>query len=643
MRAPRRFAPALVVVGSGAVAAAGLWLSAAWLVPAPLAGPIGDGTANGRVRAAFTTRGFHRPEVDAGTTRQFSWTGAHAEIRIPNIDRNRPYRITLRILAGRGPATAPPPALVISVDGAPRLRAPSSNERRSYEVEAPPARRTTLVLAIDVSGTFVPGPNDRRALGVVVEDVSIEPIGASWRPTAGVLARLALATMALASVVAVCGFRVAWTIAIVALAAGANVWLLARDGAFLGPYVDRLLAIGLGATVAGALVAAARLRWPAPVHAPDWSLAAGLTIVAAAAKIAFFAHPNVALADSIFQVHRAQNVVGGQYFFTSITPRPFFEFPYAIALYVTALPFWSWFPTELDRVRLLRGISIIADACIGFAMYLALHRAWPAHRSGLIFAALWPFARAPVNALCTSNLTNLYGQGLFGVAMAIVLWMAAARRVSFGALSATLVLLSAAFLSHFSTISVGVPMAAAIGALLAVAGGRETRRLGAAIVALVVLAGAIAYGAYYSHFHDVYRATINRVVSGEGGGEDRSMAAPPRVKFDRWQRMTHTEFGWPAMAGALGGVLVLARHARHPGTIVLGGWLLGWLAFAVVGILTPIEMRANLASAPLVLALAAIAAGRLVAASRPATAAAAALALAIIWDGFTRWTHCLTG
>jgi hypothetical protein len=97
------------------------------------------------------------------------------------------------------------------------------------------------------------------------------------------------------------------------------------------------------------------------------------------------------------------------------------------------------------------------------------------------------------------------------------------------------------------------------------------------------------------------------------------------------------------MAGALGGVLVLARHARHPGTIVLGGWLLGWLAFAVVGILTPIEMRANLASAPLVLALAAIAAGRLVAASRPATAAAAALALAIIWDGFTRWTHCLTG
>ena len=112
----------------------------------------------------------------------------------------------------------------------------------------------------------------------------------------------------------------------------------------------------------------------------------GLSAIAAALKIAFFTHPNVALADSIFQVHRAQNVVAGQYFFTSITPRPFFEFPYAIALYVTALPLWSWFPAELDRVRLLRGVAIVADSLVGVGMYFALRRAWPERGAALAFA-----------------------------------------------------------------------------------------------------------------------------------------------------------------------------------------------------------------------------------------------------------------
>ena len=55
-------------------------------------------------------------------------------------------------------------------------------------------------------------------------------------------------------------------------------------------------------------------------------------------------HPLIVVGDGIFQVHRAQVVHGGQYYFTSVTPKPFFEFPYPVALYVFAQPFWSWFP-----------------------------------------------------------------------------------------------------------------------------------------------------------------------------------------------------------------------------------------------------------------------------------------------------------
>ncbi len=346
-----------------------LYGAALLAVPVPLSGPIGDGSANGRERGWFTTRGFHRPEVESSPSRHFSWTSGHAEIRVPNIDRTRPYRVSFRIRAGRSAATEPPPHLIVSVDAVPRLRTETSNARQDYAVEVPTDNRSTLVVAIDLSDTFVPGPGDRRELGVVVERVDIEPVDGRWRPTPYVALLAALATMAAAAVAVACGFPTVWTLVAGTLVSAVHVWLLTRDGAFLGNYADRLIHIAIGIAVAGAIVTVARRQWPAPVAAPDWSIAVGITLIAAALKIALFGHPNVALADSIFQVHRAQNVVAGQYFFTSITPRPFFEFPYAIALYVTALPLWDWFPVRLDRVRLLRGVTIAADALVGVAMY----------------------------------------------------------------------------------------------------------------------------------------------------------------------------------------------------------------------------------------------------------------------------------
>jgi hypothetical protein len=107
--------------------------------------------------------------------------------------------------------------------------------------------------------------------------------------------------------------------------------------------------------------------------------------------------------------------------------------------------------------------------------------------------------------------------------------------------------------------------------------------------------------------------------------------------------MMLTQFGWPAVVAAAGGAVWLAQQGRHPASIVIAGWAIGWLAFAALGIATPIEMRANLAAAPLVLALASCAIGALAQSSRIGATVAVALGLAIGWDGFTRWTHCLTG
>ena len=271
----RPLRPALLVLVTGLLSAALLYGATRWMMPVTLAGPIGDGSANGRERGWFTTRGFHRPEIETTSARQFSWTSRHAEVRVPNIDRRRPYRVTFRIRAGRSSTSEPPPHVILSVDGVPALTTETANERKDYDVDVPVATRSTLVVGIDVSDTFVPGPADRRELGVVVEDVAIGPVTGRWRPTGRIARLLALATMASVAVALACGFTPVWTIVTGALVAAANVWLLTRDGTFLGPYIERLINIAAGTVTAGLVAAVFRRRWPRPAAAPEWSVAVG--------------------------------------------------------------------------------------------------------------------------------------------------------------------------------------------------------------------------------------------------------------------------------------------------------------------------------------------------------------------------------
>jgi len=377
---------------------------------------------------------------------------------------------------------------------------------------------------------------------------------------------------------------------------------------------------------------------------PEWALATGAAILAAGVKFTFFAHPRATIGDAVFQVHRAQSVHNGGYFFTSITPRPFFEFPYAIALYVNAMPFWNWFPAELDRVLLLRALSIAADALVGVALYVALRRAWQRPWPALVFALLWPFSRVTVQALCTANLTNLYGQGVFGCGLGVIIWLVASGKVRAAAIVAATTLVTVGFLSHFSTLSVGVPLLGAMGALLVVAGRGSDRRMGAWILAILAIASVVSYAVYYSHFTQIYRATLTRVIAREGEAQTRSMVAPASIKAARWLSETSGNFGWPLLAAAAAGAVWLLRRRMRDGvTTMFAGWALVWAAFSLLGIFTAIEMRSNLATAPLMLACAAFALGSLGERSRAGAIIASVAGLAIAADGVMDWIMCLTG
>ncbi len=318
--------------------------------------------------------------------------------------------------------------LRVLVDGQLRWNSSVPNESSDVTFEIPRSSNGGAVVDLDVATPFVPGGADKRALGVIVDRVSIAPVNGGFVPRGHAIGMLALAVALTVLALACCGLRGALgAVASTGVAVG-YAWLMLHDAAFLGGFVDRLAVIAAGSLAAGAIVGVVRLKWPVVAGVSEWGLGAGLVLALSAIKLAVFWHPTAIVGDGIFQVHRAQVVHGGQLFFTSVTPKPFFEFPYPVALYVFALPFWNWFPTELDLLRLLRAIAIVADGVAGVLLYAAVRRQWNNRAMALWCAALWPFATAPLQALSNANLTNLFGQSMFAAALAGVAWMAAASK-----------------------------------------------------------------------------------------------------------------------------------------------------------------------------------------------------------------------
>jgi hypothetical protein len=601
----------------------------------------------GRAAGWYSTAGFFDTEIQADTDRQFTWTGQTARLRFPHLDRSQAYLLTLQVAAGRFEGVPPPPQLNLFIDSLPAGTAESSNAPRRIAVQIPRGLGDGAEVAIVASNTFVPGPDDSRALGVMIDDVRLTPAGGHFRPDWLVAARTGLAIMACVAGLILCGLRS--RLALLA-AAGVTVgfsWLLLQDAAFIGTYVDRLLNISIGVALIGAIVAVARIRWPAPSMLPEWSIAVGLVLCASAVKLAFFTHPQVAFHDAGFQIHRAGYVHAGTYFFTSVTPSPGFEFPYAIALYVTALPFWRFFPSVLDLAALLRGLALGADALIGLALYAAARRQWNDRVTALLAAALWPFARASAQALGHANLTNLFGQGLFGVAMGLLAWSAARPRTSKWPVAAAGGVLVMAFLSHFGTLLVGVSILATVGMILIGFGGAHLRSLGVWVLIVTLAAAAVSYGVYYSHFNEIYRKTITRVISGADKQAKNSMVAPAGLKARRW--ITEDPFsndyglpGLPLFVGASVGAVLLARTRRREGmTLLLAGWALVWVSFSALGIVSRVELRTNLAAAPMFVGLGAYALGTVALRSRTGAALATVGVLAVVWSGVQVWLSFL--
>lgn len=614
----------------------GLVATAAWFVHES-SGPVAEGGWTRRSRAAFVATGFHPAELDATTGQHYSWTAESADIAWPHLSRARSYTVILDIRSGR-PASVPRPTVRVLVDG--QIRAlEEAQDVGQLRVEVPAARGEGAVVSIQPEPVYQPGGEDPRSLGVIVDRIAIAPEPSGFRPATRVLLVTGVALFLIAFGILAAGGRTWIAHASVLAAATGSVWLLVRDAAFVGNFAEaRLLPIAIGIALAGSVAGILSARWPRIVGIPEWGVAVAVLLAAVTVKAALFWHATAIVGDGFFQVNRATAVYNGEWFFTSVTPKPFFEFPYPVALYAAAIPFWDWFPTPHDRLRLLRLVAILAEAAAGLVMYLAMRRLRSDRLPALAAVALWPLARAPFEALSNANLTNHFGQSMFAAAVAGIIWMAASRPAPAGVVATALVL-TIAFLSHFGTVTVGLAMLGTIVAALVVLGRGTSRRMAWWTLGATAAAAALAWGLYYSHprFLKVYGETYASVSARETDDSSK-MAASPAVKLSRWWTGIGDDYGRPGAGVLVVLMLGLATLVRarpwSGGDLVVLAWLASWIALTALGVLTPITLRANLGAAPAITIVVALGIAWLASFGRAGIVAASAAALLVAWDGW---------
>jgi len=581
-----------------------------------------------RTPAWFTSRGLY-PTEHTPDGAPFAWASGRVRLQIPQLDRGAARELRLRVRSGRDDRS-PPASVRVAVDGIEGPRATVGSQWQEIGVPLPPARGRGATVTLDMQDTFVPGPNDPRALAFIVDRLTLDARGEKLTPSAETLMAVAAFAGGVA-LAAVCCLLPAWIACAAGIAAGAAATLLlACDAAFLGAYSSSLTPVAIGVVASAALASLAASR-ASPEMQFGWRAAAMIAIVATAIKLAVFLHPNAPIGDGMFHVHRAQAVRAGQYIFTSITPRPFYEFPYPVGLYLAAQPFWNAVP---DRVVLLRGITLVTDALVALALFAAAGVRWGA-ATGIIATAVAIGVPVVTQSISTANLTNVFGQSCFSLSVAWIGWHLSRRRALAGAVG-SVVLLSAAYLSHFSTAVIGIPAAIAIAVAIASARDPDESRQWKWIAAAVAVAIVLSYAIYYARFHEVYARTWSRV--GQEGAETSlvaTLAEHSENKAVTLSRFLLANYGWGALVLAAAGALIaLRRDWRNGWTLVLAAVGVVCGAFLLLGALTPIEMRANLALHPVLVCFAALGCSWLWASGRIGLRVLAVLAMvAIFWHG----------
>jgi hypothetical protein len=584
--------------------------------------------------------GVHPGERDEATQLTFAWTSRDLALRLPGLDRRVPWSVDIRVRGGRqNPAENP--TMVFYVDGLRVLEQPSQTDFTDVRLVVPPRpdRPRGALVTMQVSSTFVPGAGDPRPLGVMLDKVTVRPDGLAV-PPAHAFATAATSGAVLAAAVALLGVTPGSAI-------GAALLLAAGQGAILakgfGPYtafpdLAARLAIAIAIALVVVVFAIERIRGTPLRNTARF--AAAFTAAALFLKLLVLLHPDMPLGDALFQAHRFQEVLRGNYYFTSIAPGNYL-FPYAPGLYVAASPFAELVRREAGDVVLLRIVVATVDAIAGALLYFIVVRGWSDRRGAAIATALYQLLPLDFGIVAAGNLTNAFAQSLAvgGLAIVSASWLRLERVWSMALLT---IVLAAAFLSHTSTFGILSVTAVMIAVMFAWRGGPRLRSPALAVLVGAMIAVACAVLLYYAHFIDTYRTELARI-----GGETATAAADAGGRGIGTRALLvplnlHAYLGVPAiLLAAWGTVSLWRRGLRDRLTLAVAGWGMTCVLFLVVGVLTPVDMRYYLASLPALAIVASAGASTGWAAGERRRLVAVALLAWAVWVGIATWWRVL--
>ena len=581
----------------------------------------------------------------------FAWSHDQVRVMLPGLDRQHAWEFKLRFSTPRPvpPAPGAPatlPDVTFSVDGVPLKTVRGTHTFQDVSITLPmvTGEKRGAAITVQVSDTFVPGPGDTRKLGMMVDEFRIV------RPAQGVpiIPRQAIAAAAVGGAIfgglfGLIGLTAgSATIAVTALGIGQAV-VVARGAAPYTRYIRDIPEIAAYVAIGTVIlvwiverVRNQRLRNTARFVAAFSSAALFL-------KLLVLLHPHMPIGDALFQAHRFEWVRDGKWFFTSIAPGGY-QFPYAIGLYVAALPFDEFVRGTMGFMGLLRILVAVADTAAGVLLYPLIvgslpdaidsgerpqgiagpGRAPDIRLAGAVAVGLFHLLPLNFQIQTVGNLTNAFGQSLFTIALALLVLVpkltatplagagAPAAAPRYAAWAGLLFIASFAMMSHTSTFAIAIPVMLLAGLLLWLFGGTsEEKTRGRVVLAVTALAAVAAVVLYYRHFGEVYAEQFARIT-----GE---IAKPAELSDPGGRTITQRAlivpyylnqyYGWPALvlAGIGSGMLVRRRDTL---TLVVWAWIAGTFAFLLLGVFTPLDFRHYLAAFPAIALLAGCGAAR---------------------------------
>ena len=534
--------------------------------------------------------GIYPPERDRDVT--FAWSSDRSTVRMPGLDRRRPWTCVLRFRGAR--ATPPQPHVEMAIDGITLASRIATNEYEQLEVDAPAQERPGMVLTITAQPTIVPGSQDPRQLGVQIDQLSCTPQrGTLALPPRRAITRAMMAAAGFGAAFALTGVTAGAAIGATLLVGAAQAIPFAAGAAPYGPYTGQAfrLALWIAALMLVATYGLEALRRQRLRQTARFVIA--FSAVALYVKLLALLHPSKPIIDALFHAHRFEWVLSGRYYFTQVMPGGV-NFPYAIGLYVFAAP-WSYLTR--DYVTLLRIVVSASEVLAGALLYVMVARTWGDRLAGAIAVALFNFVPMTYLFVGSANQTNVFGQSIALATMAAL--TALALRPGQWLHLAVLVALAAwAMLCHVSTFATLSVTLLTTAGLYWIVGGPALRAPATRAVAGTVIAAVIAVAAYYGHFGDVYRDAL-RVRAQTAATPTPPADAPPAEGQLKYRTFTplHVRIadalvlsarsvGWALVVlAAAGAWRVWLQVPRDRLLCAVLAWLVTYLVFFAVGVM----------------------------------------------------------